>query len=363
MVAIPAMEPKYIALSDLLLDPNNYRLQEAEGFAAYPKDRFHIDRVQDATRKRLRNEQIEPLKNSILSNGFLEIERIVVCDYEFLDGKYLVIEGNRRVAALMSIQDDYEAGIEISEKLVPIFGAVPCLVATNEQESSYFREAIMGIRHVGGIREWGGFQRAKLIADLKDRHELDASAISDRIGISAIEVNRRYRAYKALQQMQNDEEYGDFASPLLYPLFHEAVSIPTIRDWVGWDSDANEFRKDDIREIFYQLISPRRLDENEERPPKIRTYSDVRSLRDILSNDDAKAELIAPDRELVDALAIASQGKMSQRWRAEVNEAKSALSKLPALELQNLDKSDVEIIESLIEVAHRVLELHRKAVE
>lgn len=280
--------------------------------------------------------------------------------YNHQEGKYVVVEGNRRVAALLAIRDDHDAGIEIDKSLVKVFEAVPCIVAEEGEEEDYFREAIMGIRHVGGIREWGGFQRAKLVANLKDNHGLDAASISDRIGLSAIEVNRRYRAYKALQQMQEDEDYSDYSSPSLYPLFHEAVSVPAIREWLAWDQDKNVFCDDDSREVFYQLISPRRLEEGEERPPKLKTYSDVRSLREILGNAEAKSDLMMPDRELVDALTIANQGKMSQRWRSEVNEAKTALSKLPALEVAELEQNDLDLIQELIQTAQQVLDIKEK---
>lgn len=356
----PPMRSDNLPLSSLLLDPNNYRLQEIEGFTQYPADRFHIDRVQEATRRRLKEENLEPLKSSIVSNGFLEIERIVVTPYQHTEGKYLVIEGNRRIAALLAIQEDYDAGIEVPDQLVGVFDAVPCIVAEEGQQEAYFREAIMGIRHVGGIREWGGFQRAKLVADLRDGHGLDASSISDRIGLSAIEVNRRYRAYKALQQMQNDEDYSEFSGPSLYPLFHEAVSIPAIRDWLGWNQETNHFENDDTRDAFYQLISPRKLDEGEERPPKLKTYSDIRAIREVLANEEAKADLMMPERELVDALTIANQSKMSQRWRSEVNEAKTALSKLPGLEVAALEEKDLELIKDLIDTAQQVLMFKEK---
>ena len=354
------MRADNIPLSSLLLDPNNYRLQEVEGFTQYPDDRFHIDRVQDATRRRLKGENLEPLKNSIISNGFLEIERIVVTPYLHDEGKYLVIEGNRRVAALLSIRDDYDAGIDISNNVVKVFDAVPCIVAEDGNQESYFREAIMGIRHVGGIREWGGFQRAKLVASLKDNHNLDAASISDRIGLSAIEVNRRYRAYKALQQMQEDEDYSEYATPSLYPLFHEAVSIPAIREWLGWDQNISQFTDHDGREAFYQLISPRRLEEGEERPPKLKTYSDVRAIREVLINDEAKSDLLMPERELVDALTIANQSKISTHWRSEVNEAKTALSKLPALDVANLEEKDIQLIKELIDTATQVISIKDK---
>ena len=357
------MEPRAIPLDGLLLDPNNYRLQEQEGFTAYPDHRFHIDRVQEATRSRLRNENLEPLRNSIVANGFLEIERIVVVPYEHEAEKFLVIEGNRRVAALLLIRDEYDAGVEIPERVVGVFDAVPCLVVDGANLEPFFREAIMGIRHVGGIREWGGYQRANLVADLRDHHGLDATAISERIGLSVIEVNRRYRAFKALQQMKEDEDYSEHATAQLYPLFHEAISLPMVRDWLGWNAETTRFDDDDSREMFYQLISPRIQEQGENVQPKLKSYSDVRALRAILPNAEAKADLLQMDRELVDALTIANRDRMSRRWRNEVNEAKTALTNVPALEVEQFEEEDIQAIQELIDTAQRILAIRDRARE
>jgi len=211
------MKAEAISLNDLLLDPNNYRLQEQDSFAQIEPNRFHLDRVQSGTLSRLRRENIRPLRDSIYSNGFLEIERIVVTPYEHADGKYLVIEGNRRIAALLQLREEYETGINVPQSVVDVFEAVPCLVVDGKGQETFFREAIMGIRHVGGIKEWGGFQRAKLISDLQDTHLLDSASIAQRLGLSVQEVNRRYRAFRALQQMSEDEVYSEYATAAMYP--------------------------------------------------------------------------------------------------------------------------------------------------
>ena len=355
------MEPRPIPLNELLLDPNNYRLQEQEGFSTYPDHRFHIDRVQDKTRRRLQNENLGPLRNSIVANGFLEIERIVVVPYEHEVDKYLVIEGNRRVAALLNIREEHAGGVEIPGNVVRVFDAVPCLVVDGTDQEAYFREAIMGIRHVGGIRQWGGYQRASLVANMRDNHQLDASVISERIGLSVIEVNRRYRAFKALQQMKGDENYGEHATAQLYPLFHEAVSLPDVREWLGWNTETFTFDDDEQREIFYQLISPRIPEHGEALPPKLKAFSDVRSLREILPNGEAKADLLQMEREFVDALTIANRDKMSQRWRNEVNEARTALANIPALEVEQFEEADIQAIQGLIDTAETILVIHGRA--
>jgi len=350
------MHAKELELSSLLLDPNNYRVQDNESFLPTAPERFHLDRVQSGALARLKEEGIRALRNSFVANGFLPIERIVVTPYEHEQGKYLVIEGNRRVAALRQVQSEHEAGVDIPASLVDTFKGVPCIVVENDGSIEYFKETLMGVRHVGGILEWGGFQRAKLIADLRDIHEVELGDIGQKLGLTANEVNRRYRAYKALEQMQGDEEFADLATAKLYPLFHEAVSIPIVRDWLGWSPEEFSFTAAEPRENFYRLITPQPYnDEGTERGPKINTYLDVRALREILGNPEAKADLLDLERSIADALSIAKTREKSKRWRVEVADARTALNNIGALEVQKFTADDRALIRELADTAEAIL--------
>lgn len=353
------MQSENLVLEDLLLDPNNYRLQDNDIYQQIAENRYHLERVQSGTMSRL--DGLKTLRDSIVANGFLPIERIVVAPYEHVQGKFVVIEGNRRVAALRQVRKEYDAGVEIPKEVVDVLDAVPCVVVENDDNVAYFKETLMGIRHVGGILEWGGYQRAKLIADLKDTHGIDLGDVAQKLALTPNEVNRRYRAYKALQQMQQDEQYADLATAKLYPIFHEAVSLPVAREWLGWDGQ--EFKFLDIRQLehFYELITPRLKDEDGgEEEPKINTYMDVRALRDILPNPEAKADLLDMKRNISDALSIARTKEMSKRWRVEVNDANTALNNIGALEVKKLVEKDWLLIQELAKTTNSLLELKPK---
>lgn len=356
------MHAHEIALENLLLDPNNYRLQEMSGYALVAEDKFHLENVRRTTLQRLQKEGIKELRASILANGFLPIERIVVVPYAAVEGLFLVIEGNRRVAALMSIKDQYDTGIDVPENVLKTLSAVPCIVANDDQEFPHFKETLMGIRHVGGIKKWGGYQQAKLIADLRDKHQVEAADVSDRLGLSVQEVNRRYRAFKALQQMESNEEFGDDATPEMYPIFHEAIAVPAIRTWLNWNQAKAAFENEEQLENFYQLITPTSVGENaDKKPAKLTSYSDVRELKNILGNDEAKTYLLDPDKTLSDALSITRKDEMTKRWRSEVAEARTALEKVGALEVANFTDEDINAINSLIQVSAQLLEFNKSA--
>lgn len=355
------MEAKDISLENLLLDPNNYRLQEVSGYVSVPSDRFQLEQIQKTTLQRLQDEGLKELQRSIIANGFLPIERIVVTPHHDAEDRYLVIEGNRRVAALRGLRDQANAGIEIPNNVTAVFDAVPCIVAADDPKFPFFRETLMGVRHVGGIKQWGGYQRAKLIVDLKDDHELEAPEIADRLGLSVQEVNRRYRAFKALQQMEQNEDYGEYADPSKYPLFHEAMSLPVVRNWLEWNEADSKFDNVENEEHFYQWITPRQNEETgKSSPPKLKTYGDVRELKRILPNAEAKALLFDETRTFLDALTMARKDEISKKWRSEVSEAAQALQSIGAIELAALNAEELAAIQNLKSMIENVLELHSK---
>ena len=358
---MPTFNHIEIPLEDLLLDPNNYRYQDTEDFVQAAQNRFHEATVQSRAEAQLRDDTLRNLKDSILFNGFLPVERIVVRPYQPVDGKYVVLEGNRRLAALRWIKSDHDAGVDVSEELLSILEAVPVLVLAEADETGMIYESIMGIRHVGGIKVWGGYQRAKLVASLRDNHTLEPAEVAARLGLSTREITRRYRAFSAFKQMEEDEEFGEFASPELYPVFHEAVSLPVVRDWLGWDENNNRFSSQEELRAFYELITPCQQDDSgEEVVPKITGHRQVRELPAILGNEEAKSALLDPKTGLDDALAIVKHQEMHEAWRSRVREATEALRSVAVIELQELPEEDLDGIKTLIEVGTQLLESYKK---
>jgi ParB-like nuclease family protein len=351
------LEETTLDVENLLLDPNNFRFQDEAGYVTADAARFHESSVQDRAYRRLRSEGLLELKNSIVTNGFLPVERLVVRPYAARRGFYTVVEGNRRLAALRWIKEDDEAGVSMPLHATEILHNVPVVVLSADADESIYL-SLMGIRHVGGIRQWGGYQRAKLVTELRDRFEMDGTEIGARLGMSTQEVNRRYRAFKALGQMQFDPEYSDRASPNMYALFHEAVAVPVVRTWLGWNDESSEFADEDSLQQFYELIAPTEYEDGFPRSAKITTYSQVRQLKNILALPDAKRILLDPERPFDDALGVAKAEELSRSWTSQVAEAVSSLTAIGWKELSKLDSDDIEAIKRLRDVANDLIKAH-----
>jgi hypothetical protein len=347
-------QPIDLELEQLLLNPNNYRFLDMKEYVRVDPGRFHEERVQDRAWVLIELDgldELRALKESIQANGYVPLEALVVCPYPHQENKYLVIEGNRRVAAMLWLIRDQEAGAAVSQELIDSFNQLPAIVLDPEApEYQNLRHVLMGLRHVSGIKEWGGYQRARLVVQLVDEQGLAVSDAAKAIGMTSHEATRRYRAVKALEQMQQDEEFGPQAKPEMYRLFHEAVAQPKVREWLGWDDDVFEFTNEDERHEFYKLLIPYTPEDEEEPPrahePKIRTHKDVRNLREILGDVHAEEILLDPEQSLVDALAVV-RASVSAHWLPRVTAALRALGQIPVETLKNLSVDDIEPLQEL----------------
>ena len=335
-----------ISISKLLLDPNNYRFLDRKKFKKKAANRFHEESVQRATLDSLEQSyQLDELKHSIMTNGYVPMERIIVTNYSPKPGYFLVVEGNRRVASLKSIlKESTEGAIELTPTQKASFSKIPCAVLKSSGSSLRHAERIiMGIRHIAGPKEWGAYQQALLVSELKDDDDLEFKDIGETLGISSVEAARRYRAVGALKQMEEDELFSKKAEPAFYRLFHELVALPEVRTRFGWSSEEGAFVDMEKARQFFELICG-----DSKNDPKIKTYSDVRKLRSVVGHPKAEDSLFDTDESLSEAIRIGEQGKKSESASDLLKEAKGSLAAIGFLQAQSLGKKEIALIDELL---------------
>lgn len=305
----------------LLLDPNNYRFHDLEGYKTVSMhERYAELGVQQRATQFLTTTaafDIDGLKDSIRSNGYVPLEQLVVEEYDedYKGKRYLVLEGNRRAVAVLSLLKEHEGGaVDLDQVVLDSLKELPALLIKGpEEERMAYRQTIMAIRHIGGIREWGAYQQAKLVVQLYEIEGNQFGKVSERIGISAVEVGRRYRASKALQQMEEDDEFSQYANPRLYVFFHEAVSQPKVREWLGFSDETFRAENPDAKRSFYELLSPREVD-GKTIPPKLENANrQVRQLKDIVDKPVPLKILLDPEKPFADAVDAATQETIEEK--------------------------------------------------
>ncbi|WP_144409603.1 hypothetical protein [Martelella endophytica] len=194
---------QYAKLSEFYLDPLNPRLGRSAHRALLPPDEVY---------NRMRDWSLEELATSFLESGFWPHEA-VLCATEEIDGedRLVVIEGNRRIAALKRLKKSYE-GEERSKTWLELiagtveprdlFEKVPYIQLTSRKEV----DAFLGFRHVTGIKEWAPPEKAQFIAKLIDEGGLSYREVMRKIGSKTPVVERNYIAYSILTQMETVED-------------------------------------------------------------------------------------------------------------------------------------------------------------
>jgi hypothetical protein len=149
---------------------------------------------------------VDELAMSIGARGYFPHEPIFVEE----DGdRLVVIEGNRRLAAVMILLDaEVRKRLKIADlpSISPAaakeLGTLPIVRTTREDLWQY-----LGFKHVNGPAKWGSYAKAQYIADVRQNFGVPLEVIASQIGDRNRTVQRLYRAMMVIRQA---EEAGVF---------------------------------------------------------------------------------------------------------------------------------------------------------
>jgi hypothetical protein len=268
---------EYVSPDNLYFDPQNPRFggdmkqKSQEEIQSYLYGRPHF---------------AAELVDSFLENGFIDYEPLVARKEK---GKYIIIEGNRRLAAIkhiLSNRDTYRHGrLEDLERLPLLsFPERP-----NEQQQREMR-VYLGVRHLFGFREWPPLSKAKFL-DQEIQEKGDISKVVRELGLSKQEIRRLLIPYRALQKAkENVPEQED------YWKLGEALSRTGIKAYVELDIDRENLGiknvgKPRLRHLLNFIYG--RM-EKKSRNPETAVVTDTRQLSKlarVLENEKAAAAL------------------------------------------------------------------------
>jgi len=334
---------KTVSLNQIYLDPWNPRFPERLDIS---EGQITEKKTQEWAMEQMQRFDVDKLMRSIKKNGFLKIDKIVARPIKNKAEEYMVLEGNRRVAALRSLIESPE---ELEDHVKKSIENFEVLVYTGEHEDSAW--FFQGLRSLSGIKEWRPYQKAKFIADLVENTDMSYREVAETYGVGQREALWMLRAYYALKNMEEDEEYGDYAKPKLFSYFHDAaVKKRTIREWLGgWSDEDRKFGNEDNLERFYNWIVPG----EDERPKAI-----AEEIRDNVSKLIA-VEGTHPDilRRWEDGLITLSQA-LSEVERAappvlderirKIESLKDNLREFPVVARSELSREQRERLRSLL---------------
>ncbi len=227
---------KYIVkhIDRLLLDPNNYRFIDNKDYRSITISEIGDPRIQQRTRNFLigKNEEgISDLITSFKTNGILKLDPIQVREIP-KSKNFIVIEGNRRTAALKYLYEEFEKNNDVGKLTGENFKSVDVILVSDESPIQHL--ITMGLHHISGKRKWSSVNQAQLIHDLRHKHSMSEEKICSALSINKHSLRRSLRTL-ALIERYKLSDYGDQFQTNRYAIFQEIVTRVEMKDWLNWN--------------------------------------------------------------------------------------------------------------------------------
>lgn len=282
---------EYIKSSKLVFDKENPRLVEFNS-SSYSENQI-VNLLWTTM-------AVEELVMSIVAQGFFEHEPLYVIKSS--GEKYIVIEGNRRLAAIKSIlnptlvkggkMDKYLSALTEGTKS-QLENRIPVIILQKREDAW----RLLGFKHVNGPAKWGSFAKAKYISVVHNMYNIDLVKIAEQIGDTNKTVLKLYQGLMVLEQAQSQAEFSidDILSPrIFFSHLYTAIGYEKFRSYIGISDDFEEpnpvppDRIKNLQEIMDWLYGSKKRGVSQ----KVQSQNPhLRMLIEILDNDMSVAAL------------------------------------------------------------------------
>lgn len=336
----------------LFLDPQNPRFFESSSSPNHtPDTRPDAPRTQETLRRLLvQAHGAGLLAESILRMGFLPIDKIVV--REFSPGKFIVIEGNRRVAAIKTILGRTAFRIIAPPRhILASLASIEAARLHSPSDSEAFDcLLIQGVRHISGVRSWGPSQQGKLIHTLTQQAGMSYRDAAAAVGMSPSRVSVLLKGFCGLAQMQSNPAFGDSAEPCLFSHFEQAYTKQAVREWLGWEEHSLRYTHHENLTFFYCCITG-----TPEQPPRLL----ARHIRDflprVLEHPIAQDAFTSGQSTIAEAYRLSQEGSEGYTQLARHTSELKKLVKRLGLDAAPLDGIGLEAVRQLHQLTTSLL--------
>lgn len=290
----------WLETSSLHFDRENPRLAEY-GISKTAKDDEVISLLWDAM-------DIKELVQSIAASGYFEHEPLIVAEEE---GRKVVIEGNRRLAAVKALLDPKLAKKKgwdvptLKRAKLKELETLPVKTSTREKFWRY-----IGFKHVNGPAKWSSYAKAKYIADIHRKYRISLEDIAEQIGDRHKTVQRLYRGLMVIEQAEENKVYdreNRFRQRFAFSHLYTGLDYDGISKFLSLESENAETTTPvpdesiaNLGELCVWLYGSKK----DKKPPVVETQNPhLRQLNEVLKNRQAIAALRAGE-ELASAFEL-----------------------------------------------------------
>lgn len=246
----------------------------------------------------LRQESLIELMGSIGEQGYFAGEPLLVCPSPTEKDAYWVVEGNRRLGAVMLLNKPELA--PTTNKISVNTAATEAKIKPSELPAVVYknREAILNYlsyRHVTGVKAWNPLQKAKYLKQLQE--QLDISLPMDQqfrslaksIGTRSDYVARLLTGYSLYNHIATENFYNIpnlNEETLSFSVLTTALTYTNIREWIGLTSNADPtieyLNKPRLKELVHWMFAL-----NTENKTRLGESRNLKYLSAVVANDRA----------------------------------------------------------------------------
>ena len=300
MATMPETKLTPTPVKSLHFDRSNPRLAEY-GVSAETTEDDILDILWDAM-------DVMELVQSIAASGFFPHEALVVSREH---NRNIVIEGNRRLAAVKVLLDDQIAKRKgwavptISKEDRKNLENLPVIFSDRQESWRY-----LGFKHVNGPAKWSSYAKANYIAEVHRTYGISLVNIANQIGDRHRTVQRLYRGLMVIDQAEREKVYNRedrFRQRFAFSHLYTGLDYDGVSAFISLKSEDEEKKdfipKEKVKELG-ELCVWLYGSKKENRPPVVESQNpDLRRLNAVLSSREAIAALRA-GTELAKAFEI-----------------------------------------------------------
>lgn len=342
----PASQITYVNLENLFFDPQNPRLPQAlQGIVSEEPVITHM----------LRDESLVELMKSIGQTGYSTSEPLLVVPVD--NGNHIVVEGNRRLAALKLLADPSKATVrrkaveEVVRENNQTPTSIPCICYSNRDEILDY----LGYRHITGVKSWGALEKARYLRQLYDRHVESVgeariySVLAQMIGSRRDYVAKLLTAYSLYERANENAYYGiDITEKDVdFSILSTAISYENIYNYVGLEStgdiDGKNIDDSHLAFLFTCLYDPQK---------KIGESRELKQLNAVIGNDYALAEYQAGSSLQIASYYTSEPLEAFQKFLADAT--KSLENAKGTVERISIDDDTLDLLEKKLQVIRKL---------
>ena len=250
----------------------------------------HEQSEEDLILRLWRDFAVDEVALSIAYNGYFRHEPLFVTTE---GDKHVVVEGNRRLAAVLLL---------LSGELREQVGAtdLPAISSARAKELKKLpiikcqRSGVwqyIGFKHVNGPQPWRSYAKAQYVAWVHNELGIPLDDIARTIGDRHMTVHRLYRGLMVLRQAEQAEVFdleNRWSKHFPFSHLYAGLDYPNIRSFLGLDKDS-DFCKDPVPSSHISNLGYLCLWLYGQKPtrPLIQFQtSDLRKLEEVIGNDD-----------------------------------------------------------------------------